>query len=143
MGKQKKYTLTLECEYDFEMIGICSHHSDYRLVWGINSVLNLNLEKADEDFIVVNKKGQRLSNHSFYEFKDSEDLIEYYLIKNKNEGKYLIPEKQDIDYFLFLCENYLENTTEIIQKIKSVKSVLAVFNFNPKEIHSTENLVFN
>ena len=56
MGKQKKHTLTLECEYDFEMIGICSHHSDYRLVWGINSVLNLNLEKADEDFIVVNKK---------------------------------------------------------------------------------------
>jgi hypothetical protein len=143
MGKQKKYTLTLECEYDYEMIGICSHHSDYRLVWGINSVLNLNLEKADEDFIVVNKKGQHLSHHSFYEFKDSENLIEYYLIKNKNEGKFLIPEKQDIDYFLFLCENYLENTSEIIQKIKSVKSVLAVFNFNPEEIHSTENLVFN
>ena len=30
-----------------------------------------------------------------------------YLIKNKFEGKYLIPEKQDVDYFLFLCENYI------------------------------------
>ena len=143
MGKQRKYTLTIDCNYDYEMIGICSHHSDYRLVWGINTVLNLNLEKADENFVVVNKKGQHLSSHSLYEFNDLENLVEYYLIKNKNEGKFLIPEKQDIDYFLFLHENYLDNTSELIQKLKSVSSVLAVFNFNPEEINSTENLVFN
>jgi hypothetical protein len=143
MGKQRKHTLTIDHDYDYEMIGICSHHNDYRLVWGINSALNLNLEKADKDFVVDIKRGQNLSSHSLYEFKDPENLVEYYLIKNKNEGKFLIPEKQDIDYFLFLHENYLDNTSELIQKLKSVSSVLAVFNFNPEEINSTENLVFN
>ena len=143
MGKQRKHTLAIDHDYDYEMIGICSHHNDYRLVWGINSALNLNLEKADKDFVVDIKKGQNLSSHSLYEFKDPENLVEYYLIKNKNEGKFLIPEKQDIDYFLFLHENYIDNSSELIQKLKSVSSVLAVFNFNPEEINSTENLVFN
>jgi hypothetical protein len=143
MGKQRKYTLSVDYEYNYEMIGICSHHNDYRLVWGINNVLDLSLEKADEDFIVVNKKGQNLSNHSLYEFKDFENLIEYYLIKNKHEGKFLIPEKQNIDYFLFLCENHLGNLEQIIKNLKSVSSVLAVFNFNPEEFVSTENLIFN
>lgn len=142
MGKQRKHILTLEYEYDYEMIGICSHHGDYRLVWGINDKLSLRLEKADEDFVTVNKKGQHLSRHSLYEFKDQENLIEYYLIKNKSEGKFLIPEKQEVDYFLFLRENNLDDTAELIQKLKAVSSVLAVFTFNPEEILSTENLVF-
>lgn len=142
MGKQRKHILTLEYEYDYEMIGICSHHGDYRLVWGINDKLSLQLEKADEDFVTVNKKGQHLSRHSLYEFKDQENLIEYYLIKNKSEGKFLIPEKQEVDYFLFLRENNLDDTAELIQKLKAVSSVLAVFTFNPEEILSTENLVF-
>ena len=109
----------------------------------INKELNLTLEKADLNFVVVNKKGQYLSEHSLYEYKDAETLTEYYLIKNKNEGKFLIPEKEEIDYFLFLCENFIDNKLEIIQKLKSVASVLAVFNFEPAEFHSTENLVFN
>jgi hypothetical protein len=70
-------------------------------------------------------------------------LIDYYLIKNKSEGKFLIPEKQNIDYFLFLLENYQESLDEFIKKLKTVSSVLAVFNFDPEEINSTENLVFN
>lgn len=142
MGKQRKHILTLEYEYDYEMIGICSHHGDYRLVWGINEKLNLQLEKSDDDFVVVSKKGQQLSNHSLYEYKDTETWVEYYLIKNKNEGKFLVPEKQEIDYFLFLRDNHLDGTDELIKKLKTVSSVLAVFIFNPEEIHSTENLVF-
>jgi len=143
MGKQRKYTLTIDCKYDYEMIGICSHHNDYRLVWAINLELNLRLEKADEDFVVVNKKGENLSHHSLYEFIDSENLIEYYLIKNKNKGEFLIPEKQKIDYFLFLRENYLITSNKMMQKLNNISSVLAVFGFNPREIQSTENLVFN
>ena len=142
MGKQRKHILTLEYEYDYEMVGICSHHGDYRLVWGINDKLNLQLEKADDDFVVVNKKGQHLSRHSLYEFRNPETFVEYHLIKNKSEGKFLVPEKPEVDYFLFLRENHLDETAELLQKLKTVSSVLAVFTFNPEEIDSTENLVF-
>ena len=143
MAKQRKYTLTLDYEYDYEMIGICSHHVDYRLVWGINEKLKLQLSKAKQDFVVVRKKGQVPSHHSFFEYKDVENLIEYYLIKNKSDGKYLIPEKQDVDYFLFLREISAEDSSDFITKLKTVSSILAIFQFNPEEISSTENLIFN
>ncbi len=56
MAKRKKYTLELEPELDFNMIGICSHHSDYRLAWGINQHLGLHLIKCEENFELMNKK---------------------------------------------------------------------------------------
>ena len=142
MKKQRKHNLIIDYECDYGMIGICSHHVDYRLAWGINEKLFLELEKANDDFVVEPKKGL-ISYHSLFEFKDDENMIDYFLIKNKSEGKFLIPEKQEIDYFLFLLENYQDRLDELMQKLRTVPSLLAVFNFDPEEINSTENLVFN
>jgi hypothetical protein len=143
MTKSKKHTLLFEQDYDFDMIGICSHHNDYRLAWGINELLNIQLSKASEDYVAVNKKGIRVSVHSLYEYKDEDCLTEYYLVKNKSHGKLLIPEKPSIDYFLFLFENHLVEPEELTQQLREIPSVLATFLFNPEEIHSTENIVFN
>ena len=143
MTKSKKHTLLFEQDYDFDMIGICSHHNDYRLAWGINERLNIQLTKAEEDYIAVNKKGVRVSEHSLYEFKDEDCLTEYYLVKNKNQGKLLVPEKPSIDYFLFLFENHLIDPDELTQQLREIPSVLGTFLFNPEEIQSTENIVFN
>jgi hypothetical protein len=143
MTKSKKHTLLFEQDYDFDMIGICSHHNDYRLAWGINERLNIQLTKAQEDYIAVNKKGVRVSEHSLYEFKDEDCLTEYYLVKNKNQGKLLVPEKPSIDYFLFLFENHLIDPDELTQQLREIPSVLGTFLFNPEEIQSTENIVFN
>ena len=81
--KSKKYTLTLDVEETYRMIGICSHHSDYRLVWGINNELNTNFIKAEKLFQIFGKKGVVVSEHSYYTFFDEENEINYYLIKNK------------------------------------------------------------
>ena len=91
MSRKKKHTLTFDQDFEFDMIGVCSHHSDYRLVWGINDGVGLQLTKCDESYIVTNKKGEVISAHSMYEFVDEENRLEYYLIKNKHNGKFLIP----------------------------------------------------
>jgi hypothetical protein len=143
MAKAKKHILEFEQAYDFEMIGICSHHNDYRIAWGINEYLKIQLTKSDEDYLVVNKKGVKISQHSLYEYKDNENLIEYFLIKNKGQGKFLIPEKPSIDYFLFVYENYILDTEEIIEELRKVPSILGSYIFQPESIQSTENIVFN
>jgi hypothetical protein len=125
------------------MLGLCSHHNDYRLAWGINEELSIQLKKAEEDYVITNKKGQKVSQHSLYEFRDEENLIEYYLIKNKSLGKYLIPEKPAIDYFLFLFENHIWDPEDLLVKLKNISSVLGGFIFDPEEFESTELLVFN
>ena len=143
MTKPKKHILTFDQAYDFEMIGICSHHNDYRLAWGLNEKIDIQLIKVEEDYVVSSKKGVQLSSHSMYEFKDPENLIEYYLIKNKNQGKFLIPEKPSVDYFLFLFENHLWDVEDLVSELREIPSILGVFIFNPEEFASTENLVFN
>jgi len=143
MGKKKKHILTFDEELDFEMIGLCSHHNDYRLAWSINDQVQLHLTKCDEDYIVTNRKGEEVSTHSMYAFEDEVNRLEYYLVKNKHKGQYLIQEKPTIDYFLFLCNNLGVDSEELITKLKSVPSILAVFSFDPEEIPSAEALMFN
>jgi len=103
----------------------------------------LKLVKSDDDFGITNKKGETVSEHSMYTFVDEENRLEYYLIKNKIQGKLLIPEKAAIDYFLFLCNNSSMEIEELMKGLKSVESVLAAYQFDPAEIPSTENIIFN
>lgn len=142
MGKQKRHVLSLEAEIDFELIGICSHHSDYRLAWGLNQELRLNLAKNDELFVITNKKGQTVSEHSYYEWYDEENQVEYYLIRNKSEGKFLFPEKSQIDYFLFLRNNVLLDLEDVLENVKKITSVMAAYLFDPADLPSAEQIVF-
>ncbi len=142
MAKKKKYTLTIDYEIDFDLIGICSHHNDYRLAWNINEKIGLNLAKCDEDYVLTDKKGEAVSNHSMYSFEDEENRLTYYLIKNKHQGEFLIPEKPSIDYFLFLHDNIAIELDELMNDLKSVPSILGVYEFDPVEIGSAENIVF-
>jgi len=142
MAKQHKFNLILETDYDYDLIGICSHHNDYRLVWGINELLGLQLTKADDNFVINHKKGAIPSQHSYYQLIDAENMMDYYLIKNKAQGKFLIPEKQQIDYFLFLLNNRTIDVGEWVEKLKGHASILAAFSFDPTEFASAENIVF-
>ncbi len=142
MAKRKKHILSLEPELDFDMVGICSHHSDYRLAWSINNSLGLHLCKCD-DYLITDKKGDVRSSHSMYEFEDDTNRLNYYMIKNKCQGQYLIHEKPTIDFFLFLCDNNAIEVSQLLANLKSVSSVLAAYDFDPEEIPSAENLVFN
>jgi hypothetical protein len=143
MSKPKKHILTFEQIYDFELIGICTHHSDYRLAWGLNETLNIQLEKAEADFVLQGKKGNEETQHSTYHYKDHENIIEYYLVKNKSAGKFLIPEKPTIDYFLFIYENHVFDIQDIVDQLRSISSVIGAYCFDPEELSSTEHIIFN
>ncbi|WP_294673109.1 IPExxxVDY family protein [uncultured Fluviicola sp.] len=142
MSKQKRHVLSLETSVDFELIGICSHHSDYRLAWGINKILDLELTKSEEPFVIQSKKGTIVSQHSFHVFIDEVDHMEWYLIKNKSEGKFLIPEKNQIDYFLILRENVLHDLDELVERIRESNSVMAAYVFEAESIPSAELIIF-
>jgi len=139
--KKIKHTLELETDYDYDMIGLCSHHNDYRIVWGVNELLDIQLEKKEGNFEISNSKSN-ISEHPYYEFNDSENFLSYFFIKNKHEGKFLIPEQKQIDYFFFLINNNLHNISTVIQKIKTLPTILAAYEFDPTEFQSTENLIF-
>lgn len=143
MAKLKKYHLELEHEIDFDIIGICSHHNDYRLAWSINASLGFHFEQLSEAYQLVHvKKGQKLKTmHTMFEFHDIENHLCYTLIKNKADGKFLIPEKPSIDFFLLIRDREMINLESFCSKLRMVSSVVAVFPFEPEELNSIENII--
>ena len=136
-----KHKLILEDDFDFDLIGICSNQTDYRLCWAINKSLEISLEKGTEYEVRLKKEGD--NKYSFYEYYDEENHLEYYLIKNmSNNFKRLIPEKDQIDYFLIVKNNFSKEVEEIVGKLKTIESVLTAFSFDADELKSKSNLVF-
>jgi len=136
-----KHKLFAEDDYSFDLIGLCSTHSDYRLSWNINQSLKIVLAKAD-DFVLFSKKDGE-SSHSFYQFKDADEQIEFYLIKNISSNfKPLIPEKDQIDYFLVIKNNFSLDLNDILSSLRGNESILTAFIFDADELKSKANLLF-
>ncbi len=140
--KKKKHVLSLESEFNFDLIGIVSNHSDYRLVWGINQFLGFHLEKNTEEFGVFDKKSGNTVGHPVYDWTNEDDGVSYHLIKNKVASSTLISEKPVIDYFLFISTEAAFDTEELLTKLKKVESVLGAYIFDPAEIDSCEMFDF-
>lgn len=140
MAKITKHQLDFENEVNYEMIGICAHVGDYRLVWEMNDALHIQLEKSKDLFPVKYKK--HFSVHPFYSMKNEEERWTLYLIKNKHEGHFLIPEKQQIDYFLFVCDNFVLDLDQWVEKLRLLKTVIAAYSFDPLSLPTTEHIYF-
>ncbi|MFT4601840.1 MAG: hypothetical protein ACI857_002023 [Arenicella sp.] len=136
-----KHKLLFEDDYEFELIGLCSSHADYRLCWAINNSLGTLLEKQDDYSVLEKKDGEHL--HSFYSYFDKDEHLEYYLIKNvSNNYQRLVPEKDQIDYFLIIKNNLVLDISGMVSSLKENDSILTAFVFDPNDLKSKANLVF-
>ena len=135
-----KLTLEVEEDYDFELIGICSHAKDYRLSWEMNKALELDLVKGDNYDLSV--KGEKQS-YSFFNFIDEENLVEYYLINNRTVNGILIPEEKKSDYFLLIRGVLRGGQKEsLVKGIAEIKNVLTTYEIEVKSLKSKSNLLF-
>ena len=136
-----KLTLDFEEDYNFDLIGICSHVKDYRLVWELNQ--SLGLDFAREENYDLNIKGERQS-HSYFEYSDDENSLQYSLINNKCESGYLIPEEKNCDYLLVIKGGYLidEMREELLKGVAQLKHVLTTYFVDVNTLKSKENLLF-
>ena len=137
-----KFTLSIEDDFEFDLFGFCSHYTDYHICWAINEALDLKLVKSGESFMVSGKKGDVTSAHSFYEWFDEDNLINYYLIKNKDGVHHLIPELAQIDYFLIVKESGVIESGAFLARLKNTPGVLTAFHYYPFDLKSSKNLIF-
>jgi hypothetical protein len=140
MAKVKKYELILEDETTLEVFGVSSAFADYRLAWEFNQCLNVNLTKSNEVFELRPNKAKELISFRYFSFFDEECLTRFYLIKNKQEHGVFHVERPMIDYFLVLRENYSFEKEILIQKIRKINGIVAVFDFPPDEFELIEYL---
>lgn len=135
-----KTLLTLDDDYDFSLIGISCHAKDYRICWELNNSLKIALVRSSD--YEINKKNE-VSSFSFYEFNDTINYLDFYLIANKSSKGYLISEQKTIDFFLLLKGNISNNQlNNFLTKVKNIEIVLTAFIINPENLKSKQNLLF-
>ena len=133
MGKVKKYELTLDDEQPFEVYGISTAFADYRLTWELNQMLDIHLEKEQERFEVYLPKIKSQQEFSYFFYEDQELLTRFFLIKNKQDQQLLQADRPMIDYFLVLKDNFSHEPDALIEKLRSINGIVAVFSFNHEE----------
>ena len=141
MTKTKKHQLIFENDTDIEVFGISSAYIDYRLAWELNLKLSIQLEKQSEKLEIEDKKTKEINLFFLYYFYDEENLTKYYLIRNKQENKFIVGEKQFIDYFLCIRDNNSFEDETLLSEMRNMNGVVAVFPLESEEFEFTDLLI--
>lgn len=137
-----KFTLDIEYDFDFILLGISCHEKDYRISWALREKLDIDLCRG-EDIVISSKKNNESGSYTVYEFLNEDNDSGMFLVSNRSESSWLIPEQRSVDYF-FIARGAFdqENQEEMIRKIREIPFVLAVFPINPDSLKSKQNLIF-
>lgn len=136
-----KLVLELEYDFDFILIGVSSHVSNYRLAWGMNKLFDIGLERIDD--VDLSFGPQKKGVFSLYKSEDKENYTTFHLLSNRCSLGYLIPELKQIDYFIQYWGPM--STTELEQfknELRKAPSVLAIVDIDPMQLKSRNNLLF-
>jgi hypothetical protein len=140
MKKPKKFNLDCSYEQEFEVLGICSHFPDYRMIWNINSITGLELAKNNDVFENYSKKGQLLSIHDKYSYTDENTATKVTLLKNKVNTAHLAPELAQIDYFLFSSPSELFDIHELRNQIVQNDGIVAAYVLDANDYASLQKI---
>ena len=147
-------------QVDYELIAIHTALEDYRLAFKINQTLGILLSKnANEIVVEVNKQQASFSR---FTFDDEVAMMTWDLILNKQEIELpdadnhnlffgesvlttqvnLVTDLKKVDFVLKIEHDEQIDTREIIQDLKKIDLITAVYVVDPNDIKSKNNLIF-
>ncbi|MDP4266777.1 MAG: IPExxxVDY family protein [Bacteroidota bacterium] len=134
----KKQKLKIEEEYEFTLIGISSHVKDYKICSAFNNELDFNFVRID-DLEIHSPNSENNPSFCTFFFENEENHTKYYLISNKSENGYLIPEDKNSDYFLIIYGPFEDSEiTSLISEIKAVDNVITAYETDVNKLKSKQ-----
>ena len=138
--KSHKFTLTEDTQFD--VLGLSTAFNDYRLAWELNTCLDMRITLHEEQLEIYESKTKETSFFRVYHFFDEENLTKYYIIKNKQNFKFLLPEKSAFDYFLLIRDNFIFEMIDFTTRLRQINGIVAVFTIANSEFELAEHLTF-
>lgn len=152
----KKHILTSKESETFGLIGITTPVKDYRISWLLNQMLAFDLVRCADVLLPENPgsapaaglfeqstDNEGSAGFSCYSFEIEEDRLTFFLVCNRNDFSYLIPELKKTDYFLIIQGPYAETDIKSLQrKINDIPDVITTSVIDPSRLKSKNNLVF-
>jgi len=147
----------LSFDLDDEPLTIIAVHSgeeDYRLVYWLNKILNLRLQREAQDLEFANRIFA-----PWYVFENELEFTRFVLLPNKIEGDtadqgidlfsgifkqvyYVLPEFKKANYLLKIEGASDIDLTEILNKLKGLPEIVMAYALNSQQIKSRTNLIF-
>ncbi|MEK6452018.1 MULTISPECIES: IPExxxVDY family protein [Myroides] len=159
-----KYRLDDLIDYDdYKLIAIhSSRKEDYKVVYFINSVLEIFLERSKNDVDIHTEDGR--ATFSFFEYDDIDHHVYWKLVSNKafltpesgvdsplftsvhhpiTKQGYLVPELKVVDYLIKIEEaDYQFDIGTIIEKLNSIKIISTAYEIKQETLKNKNNLIF-
>lgn len=126
----------------FEIIGICSGLSDYRLAWNLNKSFSWQLAHSDHVLKIPQKKSNESNEFSYYQYLGYEDLTDLYLIKNKQQSKPLLEDLPQLDYILVVKNNLVLDIDELLNLLRQHQQIIAAYRYDSTAFSISEYLQF-
>lgn len=136
-----KKILRINYDFDFTLIGIITPARVYRLCWLLNRRLKMDL--AREEDLLLKKAGEEELYFPKYYYYIEESETDFYLLANKGNEGFLIPEQKEIDFFMLIYN--LPGGKEagtLTKKIRGIPEVQSAFLVEAAALRSKENLLF-
>ena len=137
----KKVFLDIGFDYDFLLLGIVSQEKAHRLVWYINK--ELSFQFAHDGELIMYEEEQPASAFTKYTFTDEINHLHFFIIENKDETSYLIPELRQVDFFMMIkgALDFLDVKT-LIAKMKPIEPIQLITEIDHQKLKSKQNLIF-
>ncbi len=133
------YTLEIEEDYSFDLIGISSHVHDYRLAWALNKHMGWMLTRQ-RDLEV--KSAKNVSYHALFEFDHEQEMTLIALLSNKSENGFLLPELQQFDYLLKIENLQNELNDDFYKQLRKTSFIQTVMVVDASRVKSRHNLIY-
>ncbi|HCN82893.1 MAG TPA: IPExxxVDY family protein [Sphingobacteriaceae bacterium] len=137
-----KLTLKYEPDLDFILVAITAPLKDYRFCFKLNKQLNIQFDRIEELSLQF-YSGEYQVQFTRYHYYQAQSETDFYLIANKGTEGFLIPEMNNVDFFI-LIRNYIDNESleQFITGINKIPEVQVAVEVDPKKLKSKENLIF-
>jgi len=138
----KTLKLHLEENYAQLAFGLVSAEKDYRICWHVNQALKISFERVN-DHTVEGKKGEK-NPFQLYKYSHEDDMLTYFLIRNKNNGITLVPEYKLADCILVIEGEIWQLSPENLKKqLSKVSTIQAVMPIDVNTLKSKQNLIID
>lgn len=123
---------------DISLIGIISPMIYYKFIARLNDAMQMNFSRDHENEI----QGPDTCFH-VYSFMEPVKLLEHYIITNRQDGKYLLPEAKNIDYIWMLKGGHsrLAFTDFLLSNLNVVPFIDYHFKVDTDKLPSKQNLI--
>lgn len=141
LAYMKKVFLDIGFDYDFLLLGIVSQEKAHRLVWFINNQLSYHF--AHDGELVMYEEEEPVAAYTKYAFTDEMNHLEFFIVENKDESSYLIPELRQVDFFMMIkgALDFLDVKT-LITNMKPIEPIQLITEIDHQKLKSKQNLIF-